>query len=177
MRSRPGSSPRGPDYTLEVGSSPSTASRCRSPVTWRDRAPSPGEPEKAIDGSFADGWPALPGLGRKLPAYGKYSFLGSRGDEPANVPEGAVDRPPIPPAAWTCGRTRKGPPVAALSLSGAKALAELPPVFSQKALLERVAWLSAPSGEGRGGRHEGPGIGGRVHIAAAFESMGLQPGG
>ena len=31
---------------------------------------------------------ALPGLGRKLPHYGKYSYLGFTGDEPSNVAKG-----------------------------------------------------------------------------------------
>jgi hypothetical protein len=66
--------------------------------------------------------------------------------------------------------------VAALALPGRKALAELPPVFSQKALLDHVAWLSAPEREGRGVGTKGLEAA-ADYIAAAFKSYGLQPGG
>ena len=66
--------------------------------------------------------------------------------------------------------------VAALALPARKALAELPPVFSQKALLEHVAWLSAPEREGRGVGTKGLDAAAE-YVAAAFKAMGLQPGG
>ena len=56
----------------------------------------PANLEKAIGWIFADGTVALPGLGRKLPHYGKYSYLGFEGDEPMNVLKGqwtATDSP------------------------------------------------------------------------------------
>ncbi len=136
----------------------------------------PGNLEKAIGWIFADGTVALPGLGRKLPHYGKYSFLGFEGEEPVNVLKGqwtATDSPlrvELRPAA------DRAAAVAALALPARKALAELPPVFSQKALLEHVAWLSAPEREGRGAGSKGLDSAAE-YIAAAFKSYGLQPGG
>jgi hypothetical protein len=56
------------------------------------------------------------------------------------------------------------------------ALAELPPVFSQKALLDHVAWLSAPEREGRGTGTKGLDTAAE-YIAAAFKAAGLEPGG
>ena len=56
----------------------------------------PANPEKAVGWIFADGTAALPGLGRKLPHYGKYSYLGFEGAEPTNVLKGqwtATDSP------------------------------------------------------------------------------------
>jgi aminopeptidase N len=136
----------------------------------------PGNRDKAVGWIVADPPAAFPGLGRKLPHYGKYSYLGFEGAEPVNVLKGqwsAFDSPlrvDLRPAAE---RRTALPP---LVLPPRKALAELPPVFSQKALLAHVAWLSAPEREGRG-------IGTRGldaaadYVAAQFKAIGLQPGG
>jgi aminopeptidase N len=136
----------------------------------------PGNVEKAVGWIVADGLAALPGLGRKLPHYGKYSYLGFEGEEPVNVLKGqwtATDSPLRldlrPPA-------QRSAAVAALQLPPRKALAELPPVFSQKALLDHVAWLSAPEREGRGVGTKGLDAA-ADYIAAAFKAAGLQPGG
>jgi len=48
----------------------------------------PGDPARAAGWIVADPPGALPGLGRKLPHYGKYSYLGFEGHEPANVLKG-----------------------------------------------------------------------------------------
>jgi len=136
----------------------------------------PANLEKAIGWIFADGAAALPGLGRKLPHYGKYSYLGFEGDEPTNVLKGqwtATDSPlrlDLRPSA------ERSNAVAALVLPARHALAELPPVFSQKALLEHVQWLSAPEREGRGVGTRGLDAA-ADYVAAQFKSMGLQPGG
>ncbi len=45
----------------------------------------PANVEKAVGWITVDPPAALPGLGRKLPHYGKYSYLGFEGTEPANV--------------------------------------------------------------------------------------------
>ena len=46
---------------------------------------SPADAAQVVAFVGADRASALPGLGRKLPHYGKYSVLGFEGDEPANV--------------------------------------------------------------------------------------------
>ena len=46
---------------------------------------SPADPAQVVAFVGADRASALPGLGRKLPHYGKYGLLGFEGDEPANV--------------------------------------------------------------------------------------------
>jgi hypothetical protein len=48
----------------------------------------PQNVEKAIGYLAVDPVAAFPGLGRKLPHYGKYSYLGFEGDEPVNVLKG-----------------------------------------------------------------------------------------
>jgi hypothetical protein len=62
-------------------------------------APHPLNPELAIGWIGCDTEAALPGLARKLPHYGKYSYLAFSGDEPTNVAKGqweATGSPLIP---------------------------------------------------------------------------------
>ena len=64
----------------------------------------PLNPQLSLAWIATDNPAALPGLGRKLPHYGKYSYLGFTGDEPVNVAKGQwpVVRSPmsvlLPPA-------------------------------------------------------------------------------
>jgi hypothetical protein len=167
----------GTDYTLEEGKL--TVDREWMPLAGHVGVivrRHPANLEKAIGWIFADGVAALPGLGRKLPHYGKYSYLGFEGDEPANVLKGQWTATDSPLRVDLRPNAERDAPVAALSLPARKALAELPPVFSQKALLEHVAWLSGPEREGRGIGTKGLEAAAE-YVAAAFKSTGLQPGG
>ncbi|HUL78940.1 MAG TPA: M20/M25/M40 family metallo-hydrolase, partial [Vicinamibacteria bacterium] len=136
----------------------------------------PANLETAVGWIFADGTAALPGLGRKLPHYGKYSYLGFEGDEPVNVLKGQWTATDSPLRVDLRPNAERAAPVAALALPARKALAELPPVFSQPALLDHVAWLSAPEREGRGVGTKGLDAAAE-YVAAVFKSVGLQPGG
>jgi hypothetical protein len=57
----------------------------------------PAHPDRALGWLAADRAAALPGLGRKLPHYGKYGYLVFEGDEPTNVVKGEwpVGRSPL----------------------------------------------------------------------------------
>jgi hypothetical protein len=132
--------------------------------------------EKAVGWIFGDPLSSMPGLGRKLPHYGKYSYLGFDGEEPVNVLKGQwspsdsplhVDLRPI------AARAAAIPPMAPKARA---ALADLPPVFSQKALMEHVEFLASPKLEGRGLGSAGLGSAAR-YIAERFQQMGLEPGG
>jgi hypothetical protein len=119
---------------------------------------------------------ALPGLGRKLPHYGKYTTLGFEGKEPTNVlkSEGSADASPLVvdlrPEAERSARLPQ------LSLEPRRALAELPPAFSQSRLSESVAWLAAPERKGRGlGSAELEDA--TRWVAGKFREAGLKPGG
>lgn len=131
----------------------------------------PAEIEKAVGWIVLDPPAALPGLVRKLPHYGKYSYLAFAGDEPTNVLKGQwpTDDSPL---VW-----QKDPaaPVE-LVFEERRALAEYPPAFSQRALREHVTWLAAPEREGRGLGSEGLEQSAE-YIAAAFERYGLEPAG
>ena len=68
----------------------------------------PGAPTKAIGWIASDTVAAIPGLARKLPHYGKYSYLGFTGDGPKNVPPRASGRSTIPrsPPCWSRAQSR-----------------------------------------------------------------------
>jgi Peptidase family M28/PDZ domain/Peptidase family M1 domain len=136
----------------------------------------PGNLEKAIGWIFADPQTALAGLGRKLPHYGKYSYLGFEGDEPVNVVKGQWTPTDSPLRVDLRPAAERGTAVAALALPRRKALAELPPVFSQQDLMAHVAWLSAPEREGRGIGTQGLDAA-ADYIAEQLKATGLRPGG
>lgn len=134
----------------------------------------PGNVEKAIGWIVVDPPAASAGLARKLPHYGKYSYLAFEGDEPTNVVKGqwpTGDSPMI-----VCLTKDRARAEEATFSEERKALAELPPVFSSKVLMDHVNWLAAPQRAGRGlGTPELDES--AEYIRRQFESAGLQPGG
>jgi hypothetical protein len=130
----------------------------------------PANVEKAIGWITADPADAFPGLARKLPHYGKYSYLAFEGSEPTNIVKGQ----------WS---PRGSPLIAslttephALPAEPRTALAELPPVFSRATLMEHVAWLADPARDGRGLGSAGIDAAAQ-YIAERFAAAGLEPGG
>ena len=132
--------------------------------------------ERALGWIAADPLAALPGLGRKLPHYGKYSYLGFEGAEPSNVVKGQWSASDSPLRIDLRILRERSGPLPALTLPVRPALAELPAVFSEEKLAAHVAFLAAPEREGRG-------IGTRGldaaadYIAAQMQAIGLRPGG
>jgi len=86
----------------------------------------PQNPDQALAWVATDNPAAMPGLARKLPHYGKYSYLGFSGDEPENILKGQ----------W---------PVTASPLSVALTKGPAPAL----ALAPRVPLARAPSGSSR----------------------------
>jgi hypothetical protein len=124
----------------------------------------------------ADNEAAMPGLGRKLPHYGKYSYLAFEGEEPTNILKGqwpAVNSPmskqftydDFDPAGFEKGKLPKREP-----------LAQLAPVFSEDDMLKHVQVLTNSDLEGRGlgttGLQKAA-----DYIAVEFEQAGLKGGG
>jgi Zn-dependent M28 family amino/carboxypeptidase len=146
----------------------------------------PQNVEKAVGFLAVDPIAAFPGLGRKLPHYGKYSYLGFEGTEPANIIRGQWQQSDSPLRVDVRGLTARAvdaasadaalPRVPSLPAEPRRALAELPPAFSQRALVEHVDFLAAPAREGRA-----PGSPGHeaaaAYIAERFKAFGLAPGG
>jgi hypothetical protein len=136
----------------------------------------PASLERAVGWIVVDPEAAFPGMIRKLPHYGKYSYLAFEGDEPTNVVKGQWPAAASPlrvdlrPQAW------RSEPLPTLAAAEREPLAQLPAVFSMKTLMEHVDWLSAAEREGRGVGSTGLAQSAE-YIAAAFEAAGLQPGG
>ncbi|MBN2430996.1 MAG: M20/M25/M40 family metallo-hydrolase [Acidobacteria bacterium] len=131
----------------------------RQPIVWL----STGEPA------------ALAGLARKLPHYGKYSYLVFEGPEPSNTYKGQWPTIGSPLTAdLTAEQPFAGEPFAALT--GHEPLAMLPALFSAARMQQHIAFLADPAREGRG-------LGSRgldesaAYIAEQFRLAGLQPGG
>ncbi|MCP4659820.1 MAG: M20/M25/M40 family metallo-hydrolase [bacterium] len=136
----------------------------------------PANLEKAVGWLVVTPPEAFAGMARKLPHYGKYSYLGFVGEEPTNVVKGqwpATDSPLRVDLRPAGERHEALPP---LVLEARTALAELPPVFSQKTLEEHVAYLSAPEREGRGIGSAGL-LQAAAYVEAQFKAAGLRPGG
>jgi hypothetical protein len=119
---------------------------------------------------------AFSGLSRKLPHYGKYSYLAFEGEEPTNVAKGdwpAVNSPLsalIPKPDGSLPQEFPG------QLPAREALAKLGAVFSEESMMAHVNYLASEVLEGRG-----PGTPGldqaADYITEQFKKAGLQPGG
>ncbi|MEO8359065.1 MAG: M20/M25/M40 family metallo-hydrolase [Vicinamibacteria bacterium] len=136
----------------------------------------PSNLEKAVGWIVSEPLPAMPGLGRKLPHYGKYSYLGFEGEEPVNVLKGQWAGSDSPLHVDLRTKPAQGVALPPFSFPARTALAELPPVFSQKGLMDHVNALTAPTMEGRGLGTKGIDLAAR-YIADQFTAIGLLPGG
>ena len=136
----------------------------------------PGNETQTLVWLAADNTAALPGLIRKLPHYGKQSYLVFSGDEPENIVKGqwAVTDSPM---------TRlfefvdKSQPVEITSgLKKREALIELPPVFSSQQMMQDIGFLASEKMAGRelGSQELNQAA---EYIAQGFKQAGLQPGG
>jgi aminopeptidase N len=124
----------------------------------------------------ADRAQSLPGLGRKLPHYHKYSYLAFEGDEPANVAKG---RWPVVNSPMTAFLAEKGGTIAHVEmgkLAPREALASLPSAYSEERMMETVKYLSSDELKGR--EIGTPEIDKAAdYIAEKFKEAGLMPGG
>ena len=136
----------------------------------------PSNPDLNLTWIATDVEAALPGLQRKLPHYGKYSYLGFDGEEPTNIVKG---RWPVVGSPMTILIPREGsapPPEIKGKLAPRPALASLPPSFSQSRMLNDVRWLSRNELKGRGfGTADLDEV--AEFIAIQFREAGLDPGG
>jgi hypothetical protein len=139
-------------------------------------ARNPENKDMALMFIAADPREALPGLGRKLPHYHKYSYLAFEGDEPANIAKGrwpVVDSPMtafLPGKDGTVARVEMG------KLATREPLATLPPVFSSERMMETVKFLSSDELKGR--EIDTPKIDKAAdYLTEKFKQAGLIPGG
>jgi aminopeptidase N len=130
--------------------------------------------EKAVGLLIVEPAAAFAGMTRKLPHYGKYSYLAFEGDEPTNIVKGQ----------WTTNgsplvvdlRDNRSGELPVLAPEKRIALAELPPIFSGRNLASHVEWLAAPERDGRGLGSAGLRQSAE-YIAKQMAEIGLQPGG
>jgi aminopeptidase N len=109
-----------------------------------------GRPEMAVGWVAAAPIAAIPGLGRKLPHYTRYSYLGFRGDEPENIAKGMWQ-----PLTSPMVRNLTDGEMPAFVLPPRDPLAELPPAYDAGDLARMVARLADPALGGRGLGTEG----------------------
>jgi hypothetical protein len=130
----------------------------------------PRDPSKALGWIVVDPLAAAPGVARKLPHYGKYSYLGFEGTEPVNHAKGEwpITDSPLQ-VRFDSGKTLA-------PLPAREALADLPPAFSRDRLLAHVRFLADPALEGRGLGSAGLEKAAE-YIAREFAAAGLEPAG
>ena len=112
---------------------------------------------------------AIAGLIRKLPHYGKYSYLAFNGDEPTNIAKGQW---PVINSPLVINFTNEAQKVSVIQPR--EALATLKPVFSEKRIMASVKYLASDELKGRGlGTPELDKA--ADYIAQKFKDAGLVP--
>jgi len=131
----------------------------------------PKSPTDAIVGVTIHSDEAVAGLARKLPHYGRRSYLAFSGDEPTNNAQGqwpAVGSPLTAILDETVTSSAK--------LEPRPALAELKPVFNGTRMMAAVKKLASEEFEGRGIGTEGLAKA-AAYIADELKKAGVKPGG
>jgi aminopeptidase N len=131
----------------------------------------PANPGSVLVLLSTDSKEAAQGLARKLPHYGKYSYLVFEGKEPTNTAKGEWEssNSPLTVRIAPMGNT------VATALPMRKALADLAPVFSSDRMLKTVNYLASQELAGRA--PGSPGIAKAAdYIVDKFKQAGLQPG-
>ncbi len=138
-------------------------------AVWVARHPT--DPSLAIGWVGTDSAAAVPGLARKLPHYGKYSFLAFAGDAPDNVVKGTWPPTGSPLTAFVGDGRESRPPMGRVAKRAP--LASLAPVFDPSQLRADVTFLADDAQEGRGVGTPGHDRAAE-YIAKAFKAAGLR---
>jgi aminopeptidase N len=157
---------------IRIGKTELTGGNYSLVVTGRN----PWNKEFAVMFIAAESTAALPGLGRKLPHYHKYSYLVFEGDEPVNRVRGRWPVLDSPMTAFIPSVDGKIVKKAMASLAARLPLAVLPPDFSKERMLRTVSFLTQPQLKGRGLGTEGLDRAAE-YIAEKFREAGLEPAG
>jgi aminopeptidase N len=128
----------------------------------------PRNPDLVVFQVTASSAAAADALARKLPHYGKYSWLVFAGDDATNEATGE----------WPVGDTPLARNLTAdarpIKLTPRKALAEIKPQFDTARMKADIEWLAAPEREGRGAGSRGLDAA-AGYIAERFERLGFAP--
>ena len=136
----------------------------------------PLNPEQVMIWLSADNAEAIPGLGQKLPHYGKYSYLAFEGNEPTNILKGLWPAVNSPMNARFVYKDQLTSSPVTLKLPKRQALAELAPVFSEQKMLAHVQYLASEELQGRGLGSAGLEKAAE-YIAGELQKAGLKQGG
>jgi hypothetical protein len=136
----------------------------------------PSDSARALAWLATDNVAAMPGLGRKLPHYNKYSYLGFTGDEPTNVLKGQWPVVNSPMSITILQSDNERVESTTAKLAPRVALAQLPPVFSEARMLKDIEFLASDELDGRGLGTEGLDKA-ADYIAKQLSDAGLQPCG
>jgi len=129
---------------------------------------------KAIGWVVVDPLSAAEGLARKLPHYGKYSWLGFAGNEPSNMAKGEWPAADSPLHVDLRSPNARKLPLATGGYTKRAALARLPAAFDARAMLKDINWLADPVREGRGMGTAGLEAA-ADYVATAFKAARLTP--
>ncbi len=133
----------------------------------------PENPDQVICWLAADLPDSVPGLSRKLPHYGKYSYLAFKGSEPTNMLKGQWSLIKSPMVLLLEDEKKIG---LAGPLPARHALAELPTPVKRDLLKAHAAFLTDDRLEGRGFGTKGLDTAAE-YIAQCLLEYGLEPGG
>ena len=135
----------------------------------------PDNPEFSLAWIATDKMEAIPGLGRKLPHYGKYSYLAFEGEEPSIVFKGRWPVVNSPMSLLIKHAKRKGVEKEPKSkLASRRALAYLPEIFSKDRMMDVIGFLAGDNMRGRG--FGSPELDKAAQfIASGFHDAGLRP--
>ncbi len=128
----------------------------------------PDNPDQTLLWLATNNLAALPGLARKLPHYGKYSYLVFAGDTPNNVGKGQWQVLNSPLVKVLAKETL--PP---LKMPTRTALAQLAPAFSEQRMMADISYLADSRRQGRGLGSQGLDEA-AAYIANEFNNAGLQ---
>ena len=131
----------------------------------------PGNTDLALSWLTAHDAEAVAGLARKLPHYGKYSYLGFSGTEPTNSEKGQWPAVNSPLGADLVEYTQALP-----QLEKRPALAMLTPVFNAARMEKDIQALADEAMQGRGIGTSGLDDAAE-YIASQFREAGLEPAG
>jgi len=166
------------DYSSEIKNDAVTLGKNSFPVNNNSFVISvrhPKNPNNVLVYLSTENKEAITGLSKKLPHYGKYSYLVFEGTEPTNTGKGEWGSVNSPLTAKVITTGEKNNFDILPDLPKRKALAELTPVFSTERMMRSVEYLASEELAGRA-----PGTDG-IHKAAdfiveKFKGAGLLPG-
>jgi hypothetical protein len=166
------------DYNTEIGPNSIRFAQTRLDVDKNSFAITirhPKNPNLVAVWLTIDNKDAVAGLARKLPHYGKYSYLAFEGAEPTNIAKGQWQAVNSPLMAQFSGADSLSIQSNNGVLIKRPALAILAPVFNAERMVEYVNYLASKELEGRAPGSEGIEKAAQF-IAEKFEKAGLHPG-